>query len=153
MEPHPGRQTPEMIRDLMALVGVQIPVETLREWTRTELVVAFDWAIREHLAASDNAVQCRKKPWFVTVAQEDSVDDPAEARMRERVWQALSSYPEGSSAAQVLQETEVSQALERSVRVWLGQLETTGRAREFTPGLWVALPYPMEPEEATKHEH
>jgi hypothetical protein len=70
LQPDPGEQTPEMVRDLMGLVGVRIPVETLRAWTRTELIVAFDWAAREHLAASDNPVKRRQKPWFVGVAQE-----------------------------------------------------------------------------------
>jgi hypothetical protein len=152
MEPEPGKQTPAMIRDLMGLVGVQITLATLEEWTWTERVIAFDWAIREHLAASDNPVRRRPKPWFVTVAQEDEEDDPAEARMREHVRQALFRYPEGASPMRLLQEDELSGALQRSVRVWLEQLETSGRAREFTPGLWIAVPDPLE-KEMTEHAH
>jgi len=39
----------------------------IERWTRIERLVAYDWAMREHLRASDNyMVRRREEPSFVT---------------------------------------------------------------------------------------
>jgi hypothetical protein len=44
-----------------------IPVtpEQTAAWTRLERVTAYDWAMREHLAASDNLLRRRARPSFL----------------------------------------------------------------------------------------
>lgn len=67
----PERLTAEMTRDVLALVGAQVAAETADGWTYHELLMAYDWAMREHLRASDNTtVRRRDKPSFVQVAEE-----------------------------------------------------------------------------------
>jgi hypothetical protein len=68
-DPH-GPLTPEIAGDAILLAGGgDVPQAVIGQWSPHELAIAFDWAIREHMAASDNAVQRRPKPWFVTVAE------------------------------------------------------------------------------------
>lgn len=156
LEPEPGAITPSMVQAMLALVGSRIGLETIEQWTRTELIVAFDWGSREHLIASDNRIKRRAKPWFITAAQE-AHEEPVEAVLRERVHLILSRYPAGVSADTImregLNESTQMEALFRGIVVaWLRRLESDGRAREFTPGLWISLPDPLE-SEATEHEH
>lgn len=94
MEPDPGVITTEMTRDILALAGARIAVETIQLWTGTERVVAFDWAAREHLSASDNAIDRRDKPWFVTVAAAGHVLTAAafQAACEKRLRQYESEY-------------------------------------------------------------
>jgi hypothetical protein len=62
--------TRETVRDMLSLVAEGITLDGMRHWTDTELLVACDWAAREHLRASDNtSVRRRPKPSFVTAAQ------------------------------------------------------------------------------------
>lgn len=160
MEPEPGQITPPMVQAMLALAGSQIALETISAWTRIELIVAFDWGAREHLIASDNnRIKRRDKPWFVRAAQpaEPVTAGPAEAELRERVHQILSRYPAGVSADTIMRDgLNESVQLERlfagTIRDWLDRLESDGRAREFTPGLWIAIPGPLE-SEVTEYGH
>lgn len=65
----PGTLEPELIRDLLGLVSVDVSLEIVQKWSRNELIVAADYALREHLRASDNnSVNRRDKPWFIGMA-------------------------------------------------------------------------------------
>lgn len=60
-----GSLTADLVFDALLLGGVETEREALEAWTEIELLIAYDWAIREHLHASDNAVRRRAKPSFV----------------------------------------------------------------------------------------
>jgi hypothetical protein len=68
-----GELTPEVLRDMLQQVmepGVQVPLEAIGRWTRLEFIMAYDWAAREYLRASDNKrVQRREQPSFVAAAE------------------------------------------------------------------------------------
>lgn len=61
--------TPDITADMLLLVSVEILPAVIAMWTPNELALAYDWAAREHLAASDNRGVRRPKPWFVTAAE------------------------------------------------------------------------------------
>jgi hypothetical protein len=58
----------ETVRDALALAGVMVRVSFVSRWTRLERIVAYDWAMREYLHASDNRVKRRERPSFVEYA-------------------------------------------------------------------------------------
>lgn len=61
----PAELTAEVVHDVMSLVAADLPpLAGVERWTETELLVAYDWAIREHLRASDNPVHWRPRPHF-----------------------------------------------------------------------------------------
>lgn len=55
--------TPKIVADLLSLVCVD--AGSPADWSPVELRIAYDWAIREHLHASDNVVRRRPRPWFL----------------------------------------------------------------------------------------
>jgi hypothetical protein len=60
----------QTLTDALGLVGARVSDAAIALWTRLERALAFDWAIREHLAASDNnVIRRRDKPSFVTAAE------------------------------------------------------------------------------------
>jgi len=67
----PGGSLVADTRMALALIGVEIPEDDVRGWTKYELMLAYDWAMREHLSASDNTVRRRPKPSFVTAAERE----------------------------------------------------------------------------------
>jgi hypothetical protein len=76
----PELMTPEgaldrgMLRDVLLLVSVTVDEASMEPWTDLELALAYDWAMREHLAASDNPVKRRPKPLFVEAAEKAEAD-------------------------------------------------------------------------------
>jgi hypothetical protein len=44
------------------------PAVIVGRWTEHERMLAYDWAMREHLRASDSLVRPRPQPWFVARA-------------------------------------------------------------------------------------
>lgn len=58
-----------LLRDALSLAGVTVHQENLESWTELEMAVAYDWAVRVHLHASDNRVKVRDKPTFVLAAE------------------------------------------------------------------------------------
>jgi hypothetical protein len=62
----PAELTPEVVRDVITLVADPPPLTTIATWTWFELLLAYDWAMREHLRASDNNVRRRDRPTFTT---------------------------------------------------------------------------------------
>ena len=66
---HPSdRLTAELVCRVLELVSVKVDPAIAERWTEIELLVAYDWAIRSHLRASDNPTRLREEPWFVRVA-------------------------------------------------------------------------------------
>jgi hypothetical protein len=63
--PAPGTLSDQMLLDVLALVSVLQPPESIPAWSEMERIIAYDWAIREHLHASDNMVRRREKPSFL----------------------------------------------------------------------------------------
>jgi hypothetical protein len=61
----PRELTAGVTRNVMLLVGADVPLEAVATWTRMELLVAYDWAMREHLTASDSRLRRREMPTFV----------------------------------------------------------------------------------------
>jgi hypothetical protein len=53
LKPKSGKVTPEIVSDALSLIGLrpQSPPDT---WPQAALDHAYDWAMREHLHASDN---------------------------------------------------------------------------------------------------
>lgn len=69
LEPQ-GDLSPAVVADALGLAGIELPVSVVRTWTPIELLVAYDWAIREHLNAGDNrCVRRRPCPSFVRLPQ------------------------------------------------------------------------------------
>lgn len=73
-DPH-MKLTAELTRDMLLLVSIGIPAAIVEQWTPNELALAYDWAAREHLSASDNPVQRRPRPWFITLAMQPFAAD------------------------------------------------------------------------------
>lgn len=79
----PKDLTASVVRDALALVGVNTALDTVSTWTRNELALAYDWAMREHLHASDNRVRQRPQPAFVRLSGAGSMLAAGEA---EQAW-------------------------------------------------------------------
>lgn len=60
-----GTITPEITIDALSLTGIYVSDEIVNRWTHLERLLAYDWAMREHLHASDNAVKLRPRPSFL----------------------------------------------------------------------------------------
>lgn len=73
-DPH-MKLTAELTRDMLLLVSTDVPAAIVEQWTPNELALAYDWAAREHLSASDDPVQRRPRPWFITLAMQPFVAD------------------------------------------------------------------------------
>jgi hypothetical protein len=57
-----GDIMPETLRDMLALVGENVSAKRIEKWAPLEMAVVYDWAVREHLHASDNNVRRRQRP-------------------------------------------------------------------------------------------
>jgi len=68
-DPH-QKLTASITEDMLLLAGVKVAPEVIGQWTPNEMALAYDWAAREHLSASDNPVQRRPRPWFVTLSMQ-----------------------------------------------------------------------------------
>jgi hypothetical protein len=72
----PRELTIDVVQNTLALVGVTIGRHGrygIGHWTPLERLIAYDWALRCHLRASDNPTQLRPKPNFVEIAENASV--------------------------------------------------------------------------------
>lgn len=68
LEPQ-GELTPSLVMDVLGLVDHQVQEAHAVNWTYLELVMAYDWAMREHLRASDSRISRRECPSFVLSAR------------------------------------------------------------------------------------
>jgi len=64
-----GKLTPDLVRDVLMMISLDVELEILKTWTRTELLMVYDWAAREHARASDNIVRRRPRPALLAVAR------------------------------------------------------------------------------------
>lgn len=71
----PRELSPEVVHSVLGLVGVRINPSEIEKWTELELLLAYDYAMRSHLRASDNPTRLRPEPHFVAVAS-TSPDSP-----------------------------------------------------------------------------
>ncbi len=65
MEPR-GELNGQLLKRVLELVGVDITVTAAERWTHLERLLAYDWAARERLAASDQPVKRRPRPSFLS---------------------------------------------------------------------------------------
>lgn len=71
----PGELTPEVLHDVLGLAGSHVPKNLIEPWTPLERALACDWAMREHLVASDHDRRIRRpRPSFVTAAERHEPD-------------------------------------------------------------------------------
>ncbi len=64
-----GELTPDLVSDVLTLV-TYYPKHKISFWTPNEMLIAYDWAIREHLSASGNPVRRRPRPYFLSQFEE-----------------------------------------------------------------------------------
>jgi hypothetical protein len=65
-----GELTPQVLSDVLGLVSSEVSPVLIQDWSLHERMMAWDWAWREHLRASDNStVRRRQKPWLVITAE------------------------------------------------------------------------------------
>lgn len=63
---NPGRELDDAaIGDALALVGYSLPFNGIALWTANDRLAVYDWALREHLSASDAMIKRRPKPALV----------------------------------------------------------------------------------------
>ena len=62
--------TAQDLRDLLLLVGEDVPVERIGQWAPLERCVVADWAARVHLRASDNLARERPRPSLLGPVEE-----------------------------------------------------------------------------------
>ena len=63
------------VRDVLLLVLPGRGVPSLAEigrWTSLEMLLVYDWAMREHLRAADNPVRRRERPRLLALSVERS---------------------------------------------------------------------------------
>jgi hypothetical protein len=61
-----GELTDDLLADMILVAGFDSPPRALlASLTEFERVLAYDWAAREHLRASDNLVRRRARPSFL----------------------------------------------------------------------------------------
>jgi len=71
----PRELSGEVVSSVLELAEVKVDPGICEKWTELELLVAYDWAWRIHLRASDHPIRFREKPWFIEVAQASSRTD------------------------------------------------------------------------------
>jgi hypothetical protein len=57
--------TVRVTRDLLMLVGLEVPLTHILRWTAKQREQAEEWASKSHLRASDNIVRVPVKPAFL----------------------------------------------------------------------------------------
>jgi hypothetical protein len=69
LEPE-GPVTADLVCDALGLVMEDPPeFEEVCKWSPLEMAVVYDWAIREHLHASDNIVRRRQRPRLIDLTE------------------------------------------------------------------------------------
>lgn len=54
------------LRDLLLLADRRVPIHHIRRWSPRARKMAENWAVRAHLAASDNLLMVACEPVFLT---------------------------------------------------------------------------------------
>lgn len=64
-----GAYTAEVVEAVLLLVNETVPEKMIKAWTPTERMMVFDWAMREHLNASDSQIWRRPRPALLELSQ------------------------------------------------------------------------------------
>lgn len=67
-----GGYTAEVVEHALLLVNETVPAYRIQGWSPMERMLVFDWAMREHLNASDSQISRRPKPAIVQLSREVS---------------------------------------------------------------------------------
>jgi hypothetical protein len=71
---HPrGELSAALVGDCLMLIGL-VPPDHIGRWTRNELLLVYDYAMREHAHASDNIVRRRPRPALLEGSRVGDVD-------------------------------------------------------------------------------
>lgn len=68
--------TPELVSLALTLVSLDIQPDEMGSWSEIDLLVVYDWAARETLAASDNNVRRRPRPGLLACARPFKLEVP-----------------------------------------------------------------------------
>lgn len=77
LDPGPEPLSVQDLHDVLLVAGADVPAGHIEQWTDNERALAYDWAAREHLAASDNPVKRRPVPYLIKGA----ISDPTVRRI------------------------------------------------------------------------
>lgn len=61
--------SPDIVRDMLLLSGIDVPEAIIETWTPSQRYEAQVWAAKAHLQASDNPVKAGPMPDFINQAQ------------------------------------------------------------------------------------
>jgi len=129
--------SPENVETALLLAGLTVTQEQIARWTAGRQREAMEWALLEHLAASDNDVKRMVQPaWLAEVAlAERNPQALRDAR------QAVTDYirasgPEGSDIDHLLAHvTHRGHNVSRNtVALWIADLRSAGLAEPVTQG-------------------
>lgn len=66
-----GALNAQTVMDALSLADCYVQLSFLLPWTPLELSLAYDYAMREHLAAAGNRTERRPKPHLVELAERE----------------------------------------------------------------------------------
>lgn len=106
----PSELSTEVVCRTLELVSLKADRAVVSQWSRFELLLAYDWAMRRHYSASDSLIRQRDKPWIVTVATSTALStalaaesqDIAAAKLREDIRDMLAGEPDGVTTKDML---------------------------------------------------
>lgn len=61
--------TASIVQDALLLAGCDIALKTILKWNMMQWSVAYDWAMRVHLRASDNIIRVPNRPKFLPIEE------------------------------------------------------------------------------------
>lgn len=94
-----------VVVDALGQAGVAADKDIVGQWTRFEMLIAYDWAMRELLVASDNLVRRRDMPWIVMTAGSSPLVTAlrtAEMSLHECTRRILAQAPDGLTTKNLL---------------------------------------------------
>lgn len=138
--------TPQIVQDVLALAEVHLRLEAIEPWTELELALAYDWAVRVHLGASDNPVKQRPKPSFVEAAEKaEASRSPLRSTLgqglhtRKTMLAIIASHgTSGATAKLIMTELEARDlhVSRETVQRWLRTAEHDNLIELHTYGRW-----------------
>lgn len=64
-----GELTPDLVRDAIHIAGYEVDLQEMIHWTKIDLLVVYDWSMREHLSAGDVSIRRRPRPALLANAK------------------------------------------------------------------------------------
>jgi len=66
LSPNAGTLDAELLDSALGLVMERPPsIDSMKQWSTFEMLLVYDWAMREHLAAAGNIIVRRPRPFLV----------------------------------------------------------------------------------------